>query len=299
MQAKWICPAVTLLDSNGHIDLEANAMLWENLISNGVDGILILGSIGEFFAIKTEEKKTFIRAAVSYIHKRIPLYVGTGGMLVQECIDLSNYALDQGADALVIISPFYFSLPTSSIENFYGQVASQVNGPIILYNFPDRTGYNLSPQLIRTLCGQYPNIIGIKDTTADMAHTRQIIQEVKKEFPSFLVYSGFDEFFLHNIQSGGDGCIAGISNFAPELTSLFADSVRKNDMPTMQLCQNQIDALMSIYTIGEQFIPIIKEAVHQTNISSASTVCMPPLLPATAKQKEQVHLLLKNTKLVA
>lgn len=299
MQANWICPAVTLFDNTGHIDIEANTMLWENLITNGVDGILILGSIGEFFAISIEEKKAFIHAAASYIQKRVPLYVGTGSMFLKECIDLSNYALGQGADALVIISPFYFSLPASAIENFYGQIASQVNGPIILYNFPDRTGYNLSPQLILKMCRQYPNIVGVKDTTADMAHTRQIIQVVKKELPSFQVYSGFDEFFLHNVQSGGDGCIAGISNFAPSLTSHFTDSVRKNDMITMRECQEQIDTLMSVYTIGEQFVPIIKEAIHQANLPCACTICTPPLLSATASQKEQVHLLLKSTKLIA
>ena len=299
MQANWICPAVSLLDSTGHIDIEANTMLWENLIVNGVDGILILGSIGEFFAIPIEEKKAFIKAAASYIQKRVPLYVGTGSMFINECIDLSNYALGQGADTLVIISPFYFNLPASAIENFYGEIARQVNGSIILYNFPDRTGYNLSPQLILKLCQQYPNIIGVKDTTADMAHTRQIIQVVKKDFPSFQVYSGFDEFFLHNVQSGGDGCIAGISNFAPELTSRFTDSVRKNDMTAIHECQSQIDALMSIYTIGEQFVPIIKEAIHQTNLPCACTRCTPPLLSATDTQKEQVHLLLKSANLVA
>lgn len=293
MNAKWITPVVTAFDAEGHVDLEANKRIYEHLIQGGMDGILILGSIGEFFAISMEEKKKLIDTAVSYIDKRVTLYVGTNCMILKDCIELSNYAIEKGADAVMVISPYYFNLPHDSIINFYDQVADNVNGPVLLYNFPDRTGYDLSPQLILELVRKHKNIVGIKDTVGTMGHTREIIQVVKKEFPDFQVYSGFDEFFAHNVLSGGNGCVAGISNFVPRIASAFADAAREDNLLKMAECQQKIDSLMEIYSIGEQFIPIIKEAMVQTGVEF-NPVCAQPLLCATEEQKAKIANLLKS-----
>lgn len=296
MNAKWITPAVTAFDAEGHVDLEANKRIYEHLIQGGMDGILILGSIGEFFAIPMEEKRKMIEAAVSYINKRVTLYVGTNCMILRDCIELSNYAVEKGADAVMVISPYYFNLPYDSIIHFYDQVAGNVNGPVFLYNFPDRTGYDLSPRLILELARKHKNIVGIKDTVGTMGHTREIIRTVKKEFPDFQVFSGFDEFFAHNVLSGGDGCIAGLSNFVPQIASAFAEAARTDNLEKMSLCQQKIDSLMEIYSIGEQFIPMIKEAMVQTGIDF-NPVCAPPLRSATEEQKARITALLKSQKI--
>lgn len=297
MNAKWITPAVTAFDTEGHVDLEANKRIYEHLIRGGMDGILILGSIGEFFAISMEEKKKLVDTAVSCIDKRVTLYVGTNCMILGDCIELSNYAVEKGADAVMVISPYYFNLPYDSIIHFYGQVAENVNGPVFLYNFPDRTGYDLSPRLILELVRKHKNIAGIKDTVGTMGHTREIIQTVKKEFSDFQVFSGFDEFFAHNVLSGGDGCIAGISNFAPRIASAFAEAARTDDLGKMSFYQQRVDSLMEIYSIGEQFIPMIKEAMVQTGVAF-NPLCAQPLLPATEQQKARIADLLKTQKLI-
>ena len=252
MNAKWITPVVTAFDAEGHVDLEANKRIYEHLIQGGMDGILILGSIGEFFAISMEEKKKLIDTAVSYIDKRVTLYVGTNCMILKDCIELSNYAIEKGADAVMVISPYYFNLPHDSVINFYDQVADNVNGPVLLYNFPDRTGYDLSPQLILELVRKHKNIVGIKDTVGTMGHTREIIQVVKKEFPDFQVYSGFDEFFAHNVLSGGNGCVAGISNFVPQIASAFANAAREDNLVKMAECQQKIDSENSLFRLSKK-----------------------------------------------
>ena len=103
--------------------------------------------------------------------------------------------------------------------------------------------------------------MGIKDTVATMGHTRGIIQKVKKEYPDFMVYSGFDEFFGHNVLSGGDGCVAGLSNFAPDVASAYVAAARADDLKKMEQCQQQVDGLMAIYDVAPQFIPTIKKAM--------------------------------------
>lgn len=297
MKAKWITPAVTALDKNGHVDVEANKRIYDYLIGNGMDGILLFGSIGEFFAISMEEKKNLIREAIRHINRRVTVYVGTCHMEFEQCVELSNYALEEGADGVMVISPYYFSLPESALLNFYDTLADRVGGPLLLYNFPDRTGHDLSPELIYTLVSRHKNIVGIKDTVATMGHTRGIIQKVKKEYPDFMVYSGFDEFFGHNVLSGGDGCVAGLSNFAPDVAAAYVAAARADDLEKMERCQQQVDSLMAIYDVAPQFIPTIKKAMVLRGIEM-EPVCAQPLLPATEAETEEIRRILEEGKLL-
>lgn len=297
MKAKWITPVVTALDENGHIDTEANKRIYEHLIQGGIDGILIFGSIGEFFALPMEEKKDMVREAVACIDHRVTVYIGTNSMEFEECVEFSNFALDAGADGVMVISPYYFNLPDSAVENFYDSLADRVNGPVLLYNFPARTGYDLKPEVILGLVRRHKNIVGIKDTVGTMGHTRAIIQAVKREFPEFLVYSGFDEFFAHNVLSGGNGCIAGLSNFAPAVAAGFAGAARDNDLAAMQAYQQKIDSLMAIYDVAEQFIPIIKKAMVLCGVEM-DPACAAPLLSADENETEKIREILKQAEII-
>lgn len=298
MNAKWITPAVTAMTENGCADLAANRKIYDFLIEKGMDGILLLGSIGEFFALSTEEKKRMIQDAVAYIGGRVTVYVGTNEMNFETCVDLSNYALDQGADGVMVISPYYFNLPDSAILNFYDTLAERVHGPILLYNFPDRTGYDLRPDLIETLADRHSNIIGIKDTVATMGHTRAVIQRVKKKHPDFLVYSGFDEFFGHNVLSGGDGCVAGLSNFAPEVAAGYAACAREEDLQGMAEYQKKIDALMAVYDVAPQFVPVIKKAMVLRGVEMEA-YCAAPVLPASDSETEKIRKVLLDAGLIS
>ena len=291
MKAKWITPVVTALDRQGHVDVEANLRIYDFLIENGMDGILIFGSIGEFFAIPMEEKRELLKKAIAHIKGRVTVYAGTCHMELDQCVEFSNYALELGADGVMVISPYYFSLPDSGILNFYDRLAEGINGDLLLYNFPDRTGHDLSADLIYNLVSRHENIVGIKDTVSTMGHTRGIIQKVKKDYPNFQVFSGFDEFFGHNVLSGGDGCVAGLSNFAPEVASAYARAARADDLAGMVQCQQKVDSLMAIYDVAPQFIPIIKKAMVLRGIEM-EPVCTQPLLEATQEETEKIREIL-------
>ncbi len=293
MNAKYITPAVTALTKDGHVDMEANRRIYDHLIAGGMDGILILGSIGEFFAISLEEKKRMIREALNYVNRRVTVYAGTGGTVFEECVELSRYALEQGADGVMVISPYYFNLPDSAVLDFYDTLAGRIEGPLLLYNFPARTGYDLKPHVVLELARRRKNIVGIKDTVDVMGHTRALIQTVKSEFPEFLVYSGFDEFFSHNVISGGDGCIAGLSNFAPETASALAEAARAEDFGLLREYQMKIDRLMAVYDVGEQFVPIIKKAMVLRRIPMKS-VCARPMQEATEEETRRLEQILRE-----
>lgn len=284
MNAKYLSPAVTAFDKEGNLDYESLKNLYDYIINGGIDGILILGSIGEFFAIPKKMKENLIHFAVQYINNRTELIVGTTSMDINETIELSRYALNEGADAVIVIPPYYFALTDESVEEYYDKIADSINGNMYLYNFPERTGYDLSPNVTLNLLRKHKNIIGYKDTLAGMDHTRELIKKVKPEFPNFRIYSGFDDNFAHNIISGGDGCIAGLSNLVPELLSGWAEAFKNNDMNKVSEISKKVDRLMDIYQVGKPFVPFIKKALGIKGIIKCDKATFP--LPSATKEQE-------------
>jgi len=266
MKPKWLTPVVTAFDAQRRIDFEANAGIYDHLIKSGIDGIVVMGSCGEFFFMTHEEKKELLKFAVRHINKRAQLLIGAGSMLIDEQIDIANCAYETGANAVMIISPYYFKLSKESIYLYYDTIAKSTKVNIYIYNFPARTGYDVTPEITLDLVRNNPNIIGYKDTVTEMGHTRAVINTVCSEFPNFEVYSGFDEFFAHNVMSGGAGAIGGISNFAPEICVEWVMAVREGDFGKSAKLQRAINELMSIYEIESSFIPAIKKAMILTGI---------------------------------
>jgi len=273
--AKYITPAVTPLNSDGTLDVQGCRNLYDHLILGGVDGILVLGSIGEFFALPMETKKQLISLAVRHVAHRVQLIIGTADMVYENVVELSRFALAEGADAVIVVPPFYFWLNGQSIEAYYDKLASDIDGKLYIYNFPDRTGYQIPADVIARLAMKHPNIVGCKDTISGMDHTREIIKAVKPQRPDFEVFSGFDDNFAHNVLSGGDGCIGGMSNLAPEITSKWVEAFERNDMTAVCEIQQKIDRMMSIYGVGMPFVPYIKRAMELRGIGVKSHATFP------------------------
>ena len=283
--AKYITPAVTPFTQEGSIDENGAAALYEHLIAGGVDAVLVLGSIGEFFSIPQDEKRRLISLALNRVAGRIPVIAGTSDMLFENVVGLSEFALAEGADSVIIVPPYYFRLEQEQIEAYYDELAERIPGRIYLYNFPDRTGYSISADTVKKLALKHKNIVGCKDTIAGMDHTRELIKAVKPLRPEFEIYSGFDDNFAHNVLSGGDGCIAGLSNVAPEVCSRWARAVNASDWNEAAAVQQTIDRLMDIYSVGSPFIPFIKKAAELRGLPVSSTAGFP--FPAVTREQEQ------------
>lgn len=283
--AKYITPAVTPFTPDGEIDAKGAEALYDRLVSGGVDAVLVLGSIGEFFAVPQERKRRLISLAVRKLAGRLPVIAGTSDMLFENVVDLSRFALSEGADAVIVVPPYYFRLEPEQIEAYYDALAEKVKGRIYLYNFPDRTGYSIPAGVVKNLALRHENIVGCKDTISGMDHTRELIKAVKPLRPDFEIYSGFDDNFAHNVLSGGDGCIAGLSNVAPEVCGGWAKAVNAADWTAAAEYQRKIDRLMDIYAVGSPFIPFIKRAVALRGLPVGSAVTF-PFPEVTAEQEK-------------
>ncbi len=295
--AKYITPAVTPLKADGTIDEQGAKALYDYLIRNGVDGILVLGSIGEFFAISMEQKKRLISLAVRHVDHRVRLMIGTADMVYENVVELSNYAIDEGAEAVIVVPPFYFWLNETSIESYYDRLAGEIHGKLYIYNFPDRTGYQIPVDVIRRLALRHKNIVGCKDTISGMDHTREMIKAVKPVRPEFEIFSGFDDNFAHNVMSGGDGCIGGLSNLAPEVCSAWVAAFEHNDLHAVYDIQRKIDRLMSIYGVGMPFVPFIKRAMELRGIGIGPSATV-PLPNASRADDEKLLAIMRSEGLI-
>ncbi|GGG13883.1 dihydrodipicolinate synthase family protein [Paenibacillus aceti] len=292
-KAQFLTPVVTAFDAEGNLDQQANRDIYDFLIRGGVDGLVVLGSTGEFFSMKDAQKRELINLVVSHVNHRTKVYIGTACMTVEDTIDLSNYAIDAGADGVMIVSPYYFALSDESIEYYYDQVIGAIQGDVYLYNFPARTVHDLTPEITLNLLRKHKNIKGYKDTVTEMGHTRKLIQTVQSEFSDFIIYSGFDEYFVHNVLSGGNGCIGGLSNLYPEVFSEWVNAIHTHDLGKAATIQRIVDKMMELYEIGTPFIPVLKKAMVLREIG-LQEFCNKTFIQLDQGQTESIHNILQE-----
>lgn len=188
----------------------------------------------------------------------------------------------------MIISPYYFPLGDEAIFDFYSTIASQTPAKIFIYNFPERTGYSVSPEVCLRLTDKYPNIIGMKDTIPDTAHTAQVINTVKRQIPHFEVYAGYDNNFAHTVLSGGNGCIGGLSNIVPEFFASWMRAFSNSDLVAVGQHQRAVDRLMAVYGVNAPFIPTFKKALQLKGVIQSDR-CSSPFNTLNAVQTQQLQ----------
>jgi len=285
------CPSITITDDNGAIDYELWGRHLDHLADAGIDGVLLFGSIGEFYSVSLEDKKSVVDFAVERVADRMKVFVGVGDTTYDSVLELTRYAQKAGADAVLAVSPYYFGPTDDAAEKYFGGIAEATDLPVVLYNFPARTGSDLSPALVARLAAAHPNICGIKDTVDTISHTRKVIRAARAVNPDFTVLSGFDEYYLVNRASGGNGVLCGLTNVEPELFVKMHDAYQAGDFATAIECAERISSLMAVYDACDLFISAIKVAVNIKGLP-ISTAIFDPAIQASDDQKSTIEKLL-------
>ncbi len=278
MQAEYMCPALTLF-RNGEVDFEAQHELYRRLIEGGIDGAVILGSSSEFYAMTPEMRRTVALDAIQQLGDHMKVYIGTGGLRVDDTVSASREALEAGATGVIIVGPYYIDASTEGIYSYYDQVASQVDGEILIYNYPDRTGYDVTPDILNRLLDRHPNIVGIKDTVGNPSHTQEILNRVRPEHPDFKVYSGYDNNFLPVVLAGGNGCIGALSNVIPEILSEWVWGVNEGDFDTCARIHDLVCKLFGIYQVQSPFMPAMKCVLAMQGLGCTEDALLPAIPP--------------------
>ena len=285
------CPSITITHDDGTIDYESWGRHLDHLIGAGINGVLLFGSIGEFYAFPTEIKEQVVDFVAKHVAGRIDVLVGVGGTNLAEVIEFSRYAGNAGASALVAISPYYFGPSDSAAERYFGAVASATSLPVILYNFPARSGNDLSPELVCRIVSANPTIVGIKDTVDTISHTRKVVAAVRQINPSFSVLSGYDEYYVSNRVFGGNGVLSGLTNVEPETFVAMHRAWESGDYAGAIRAAARISHLMKIYDCADLFISAIKGAVRVKGLPISTSV-REPAVQLTDSQLGEIRTLL-------
>ncbi len=206
---------VTPMKDNEEVNYDKLEELIEEQIAGGTDAIVIVGTTGEGSTLTMEEHSKCIKAAVEFTKKRIPVVAGTGSNCTKTAIQLTEEAESFGADAALVVTPYYNKATQEGLIRHYSMIADSTKMPLILYNVPGRTGTNIQPQTVATLTKTKSNIVGIKDATGNLA---QIAETMRLCDGNLELYSGEDGLVVPILSLGGIGVISVVSNIAPKQT---------------------------------------------------------------------------------
>jgi len=250
-------------------------------IEHGVSGIVPCGTTGESATITLEEHKQLIGIAVD--SSIVPVIAGTGSNNTSEAIELTRHAADAGADASLLITPYYNKPNRNGIVAHFDAIASAADIPIILYNIKSRTGINLEPALIAELA-EIPNIIGVKEASGDLGQVSRIIELTRDS--DFILISGDDALTLPIMSLGGVGVISVIANIAPAQTVAFVNAILANDRDEARRLHYQLAPLVRAMFIETNPIPV-KTAAGM--IGRAAGPLRLPLAPMDAQNEQKLR----------
>ena len=244
---------VTPMTSTG-VDYDALERFIEFQLENGINALVAVGTTGESATLTPEERKAVIRFTVKKVNGRVPVIAGTGTNNTSHVLDFSKSACDDGADALLVVTPYYNKATQSGLIAHYTAVADAAEKPLILYNVPGRTGCNIQPATVNVLA-DHPNIVGIKEASGDMSQVVDIFQMCGDRID---VYSGEDALSVPFISMGGAGTISVLSNVVPKLSVEMTDAAFRNDYAAASALQCKL--LPLVHCLFSQVNPIPAKA---------------------------------------
>ena len=282
-----IVAIVTPMHADGSLDFPGLRQLVDWHIAEGTDSIVIVGTTGESSTVSVEEHCALIKAAVEYSRGRIPIIAGTGGNSTAEAIKLTEFAKEAGAEAALLVVPYYNRPTQEGMYQHFKAIAEAVDLPIILYNVPGRTVADMSNDTIVRLAA-IKNIVGVKDATGNIARGLELLRNVP---PSFAVYSGDDPTAMALMLCGGAGNISVTANVAPRQMHELCKAAMAGDIAAAVAINNKVMPLHARLFVEPNPVPV-KWALAEMGKMPAGIRL--PLVPLSADFHETVRAALRE-----
>lgn len=252
-----IVALVTPFHEDGSVNFEKLKELLDWHIANSTDGILVLGTTGESSTMTHEEDDEVARVSIAHVNHRVPIIVGAGSNCTQTAVEKAVRYADMGADALLMISPYYNKANRRGMVEHFRQVADVTSCPIILYNVPGRTGCSISEDVVAEL-SKHPNICGIKEASGSITYAARIARYVNDDFA---MYSGNDDMITSMLSLGASGVISVLANVVPKQTHDIVASWHAGDVKASR--DGQLHYLDLVQALFSEVNPIpVKAAMN-------------------------------------
>lgn len=284
-----ITALVTPFKKDGSVDFDGISNLIDYQIENGIDSIVVCGSTGESATLTSKEKQAIIIHSVEYSAGRIPIIAGTGTYETEATLAMTLFAKEHGADAALIVAPYYNKPPQDGIFEHFKMISSNVDIPIILYNIPGRTGVNVSAKTQLKIAEQCPNVIATKEASGDL---EQMMEIIKNSPNNFSLLCGDDSFSIPTISIGAKGTISVISNYAPKLFSQMINFALDSKIKEANEIHYKLFDLMMLNFVESNPVPC-------KYIMSVLGLCSDrirlPLFPLKNENKEKIKQTIIDT----
>ena len=247
MKIKGIITAMVTPLSEDGINEAATRKLVNKLINDGVHGLFVLGTNGEFYALSEAEKLALVEIVVDEADGRVPVFAGSGGISTEEVIKVTNQFVELGVDAVSVITPYLIKLSDEELIQHYQTIALNTNLPMILYNIPANTQLSINESVFKELI-QLPQIIGIKDSSGKLENIQMYLEMNDREDFSILI--GSDSLILPALQMGVDGAVAATSNVLTKTDLGIYQAFLENKMERAQVLQESINDFRGILKLA-------------------------------------------------
>lgn len=282
-----VLPAlITPFTKDNEIDRGGLRQNIEFLVENGVSGVVPCGTTGEAATLSIQEHEKVIEYAVEF--STVPVVAGTGSNNTTEALELTKFAQDAGADAALLITPYYNKPNDRGMLAHFKTIADAVDIPIILYNVPSRTGINLKPELVAELA-KISNIVGVKEASGSLDQITKILELTKGE--DFVVLSGDDGLTLPIMALGGVGVISVVANVAPKLVVSMVEAFQRGDMVEARKLHLALAPLIRAVFLETNPIPI-KKAVELIGLPAGHLRL--PLAPISEDNERKLRAALND-----
>ena len=269
------------------VDYAALGRLIDWQIDNGIDALVIAGSTGEGKTLTIDEHREVLRFSAERIAGRVPMIAGTGSNETSVSISLSQYACEVGADALLVVTPYYIKATQNGLVQMYNMIADAVTKPIILYNVPSRTGVNIEPETYARLA-EHENIAAIKEANGDISKIVTTAQMVAGKLD---LYSGNDDQTIPILSLGGKGVISVLSNLLPAQTSEMCRRFFRGDCAGA--AELQLKYLPLIHALFSEVNPIpVKAAMAE--LGWCENYLRMPLTPMEEEHKQKLFAIMRD-----
>ncbi|SDJ68358.1 4-hydroxy-tetrahydrodipicolinate synthase [Microbulbifer yueqingensis] len=263
----------TPMYADGGLDWDSLHNLVEWHIEQGTRAIVAVGTTGESATLSVNEHLEVIRRVVDQVAGRIPVIAGTGANSVTEAVELTENAAKCGADACLLVTPYYNKPTQEGLYQHYKAIARAVAIPQILYNVPGRTAVDMLPETVRRL-SSIGNIVGIKEATGDLDRARELLEILPQDFA---VYSGDDATALELMLAGGHGDISVTANVAPAAVAQMCEAALKGDSETARAIDQRIQVLHRALFLESNPIPVKWALCEMGRIDSGIRLPLTPL----------------------
>ena len=290
---KGSIPPVVTPFRDGEVDYDTYARLIEHQISNGSHGVLVNGTTAEPSTLTTEERNRLVDIAVQVAAKRVPVVAATGSQSLQESIKLTEHAAKAGADALLIVTPYYIRPPQRGLVAYYLELAAVSALPWMVYHIPGRTAVSVTLDTLKELREKSPTFVGMKHAVNDLGFVSECLSAFGRDFRIFV---GLEELSFPMMAVGACGLMNAAGNLQPRVLAELCEAVWRNDLAGAQRLHHQLFEINQAVFFDTNPIPM-KYMMKRLGLLRTNEHRL-PMMPATKALEERLDGVLRRAGLL-